>query len=78
MNKRTLGRGLEVTALGFGCMGLNFSYGHALANADSVKLIREAHDVALKSETALLGTGASAGSAVCRGAMAPVFAQGIR
>ncbi|MBB6219390.1 aldo/keto reductase [Rhizobium leguminosarum] len=44
MKTRTLGRGLEVTALGFGCMGLNFSYGHALANADSVKLIRDAHD----------------------------------
>ncbi|RVO69950.1 aldo/keto reductase [Sinorhizobium medicae] len=44
MKKRTLGQGLEVTALGFGCMGLNFSYGHALANADSVKLIRDAHE----------------------------------
>jgi aryl-alcohol dehydrogenase-like predicted oxidoreductase len=44
MKKRTLGQGLEVTAVGFGCMGLNFSYGHALANADSVKLIRDAHE----------------------------------
>ncbi len=44
MKKRTLGQGLEVTALGFGCMGLNFSYGHALANTDSVKLIRDAHE----------------------------------
>ncbi|QRM44657.1 aldo/keto reductase [Rhizobium sp. BG4] len=44
MKKRTLGQGLEVTALGFGCMGLNFSYGHALSNADSVKLIRDTFD----------------------------------
>jgi aryl-alcohol dehydrogenase-like predicted oxidoreductase len=36
MKKRTLGQGLEVTALGFGCMGLNFSYGHALANEEIV------------------------------------------
>ena len=43
MQKRQLGNsGLEVSAIGFGCMGLNFSYGHALSNAESVKLIREA------------------------------------
>ena len=44
MKKRTLGQGLEVTALGFGCMGLNFSYGHALANEESIKLVRDAVD----------------------------------
>lgn len=47
MQTRTLGQslgqsGLRVSALGFGCMGLNFSYGHALADADSVALIRQA------------------------------------
>lgn len=42
MKKRTLGQGLEVSALGFGCMGLNFSYGHALSNEDSIKLVRAA------------------------------------
>jgi aryl-alcohol dehydrogenase-like predicted oxidoreductase len=43
MQKRTLGhRGLEVSALGFGCMGLNFSYGHALGKADGITLIRQA------------------------------------
>ncbi|MDR6819897.1 aryl-alcohol dehydrogenase-like predicted oxidoreductase [Neorhizobium sp. 2083] len=44
IKKGTLGRGLEVTGLGFGYMGPNFSYGHVLANADIVKLIRNAHD----------------------------------
>jgi aryl-alcohol dehydrogenase-like predicted oxidoreductase len=42
MKNRTLGQGLEVSAIGFGCMGLNFSYGHALDNNDSIKLIRDA------------------------------------
>jgi aryl-alcohol dehydrogenase-like predicted oxidoreductase len=43
MQKRKLGnRGLEVSAIGFGCMGLNFSYGHALTNQDSITLIRQA------------------------------------
>jgi aryl-alcohol dehydrogenase-like predicted oxidoreductase len=42
MKKRTLGKsGLEVSAIGFGCMGLNFSYGHALEKGDAVALIRD-------------------------------------
>jgi aryl-alcohol dehydrogenase-like predicted oxidoreductase len=43
MNKRTLGRsGLEVSALGLGCMGLSFGYGPATDTRDAVKLIRAA------------------------------------
>jgi len=43
MQKRKLGKsGLEVSAIGFGCMGLNFSYGHALSKHDSIALIRAA------------------------------------
>lgn len=46
MQKRILGKnGLEVSALGFGCMGLNFSYSHALSKADGVALIRQAVDL---------------------------------
>jgi aryl-alcohol dehydrogenase-like predicted oxidoreductase len=45
MQKRKLGNSdLEVSAIGFGCMGLNFSYGHALADQDSVALIRAAFE----------------------------------
>jgi aryl-alcohol dehydrogenase-like predicted oxidoreductase len=45
MEKRKLGKSnLEVSAIGFGCMGLNFSYGHALGEADAIRLIREAVD----------------------------------
>src|SRR3984957_17696950 len=45
MQKRILGKsGLEVSAIGFGCMGLNFSYGHALSKGESVTLIRQAVD----------------------------------
>jgi aryl-alcohol dehydrogenase-like predicted oxidoreductase len=43
--KRTLGRsGLEVSALGFGCMGLNFSYGKALDKQEAIALLRAAVD----------------------------------
>ncbi|QNK02208.1 aldo/keto reductase [Dyella telluris] len=45
MQKRLLGKsGLEVSALGFGCMGLNFSYSHALSDDDAIRLIRDAFE----------------------------------
>ncbi len=44
MHTRTLGReGLEVSALGFGCMGLSFGYGPAIDREDAVALVRAAH-----------------------------------
>jgi aryl-alcohol dehydrogenase-like predicted oxidoreductase len=43
MQKRVLGKSrLEVSAIGFGCMGLNFSYGHGLSKEESITLIRQA------------------------------------
>ncbi len=43
MQKRILGKaGLEVSALGFGCMGLNFSYGKGLEKQEAVTLLRAA------------------------------------
>jgi aryl-alcohol dehydrogenase-like predicted oxidoreductase len=43
MQKRKLGKSnLEVSALGFGCMGLNSGYGHPLSKEDAIKLIRDA------------------------------------
>lgn len=43
MEKRTLGNsGLEVSALGFGCMGLSFSYGPATEKEEAIKVIRAA------------------------------------
>ena len=45
MKKRILGKsGLEVSALGFGCMGLNFGYGqqHSVSKAEGIGLIRAA------------------------------------
>jgi aryl-alcohol dehydrogenase-like predicted oxidoreductase len=45
MKKRTLGRSdLEVSALGFGCMGLSFGYGPALEKQSAISLIREAFE----------------------------------
>ena len=45
MEKRQLGRsGLEVSALGLGCMGLSFGYGPATDRSEAVALISAAHE----------------------------------
>jgi aryl-alcohol dehydrogenase-like predicted oxidoreductase len=45
MQKRTLGKdGLDVSALGFGCMGISFSYGRAASREDGIAIIRAAVD----------------------------------
>ena len=45
MQKRTLGsRGLEVSAIGLGCMGLSYGYGPAVDKQDGISLIRSAFE----------------------------------
>ena len=45
MQKRIFGNsGLEVSALGYGCMGLNFGYGSGISKEEAIKLIRHAFD----------------------------------
>ncbi len=46
MQKRILGKsGLEVSALGLGCMGLSFGYGPATERQDAINLIRKAFEL---------------------------------
>ncbi|MBV4360526.1 aldo/keto reductase [Pinibacter aurantiacus] len=48
MKKRILGnRGLEVSELGLGCMGLTFGYGPATSEADAIALIQKAFDLGI-------------------------------
>src|SRR4051795_9800579 len=43
MQKRVLGKsGLEVSAIGFGCMGLNFGYATSVTKEEGIALIRAA------------------------------------
>ena len=45
MKKRILGKsGLEVSAIGLGCMGLSYGYGPATEKADAIALIRSAFE----------------------------------
>jgi len=46
MKQRKLGtQGLEVSALGLGCMGLSFGYGPAIDKQEAIKLIRRAYEL---------------------------------
>lgn len=44
MNKRILGNVLEVSAIGYGCMGLSHAYGTALEKSAAVRRIRDAYE----------------------------------
>src|SRR5213078_4764036 len=46
MNMRRLGKSeLEVSALGFGCMGISFGYGQPASREEGVAIIRAAVDL---------------------------------
>src|SRR3984957_15489867 len=45
MQKRKLGNKLEVSAIGFGCMGLSYGYGPAVDKQHGISLIRSAFDL---------------------------------
>lgn len=46
MKKRKLGNsGLEVSAIGLGCMGLSYAYGSETKPAEAIKLLRKAFDL---------------------------------
>src|ERR1700761_3918721 len=46
MNKRILGKsGLEVSALGLGCMGLSFAYGPTTEKKKAIELVRKAYEL---------------------------------
>lgn len=45
MNKRVLGRGLEVSAVGLGCMGFSHAYGAPTDKDEAVSMIRNAYEM---------------------------------
>lgn len=48
MKKRKLGNsGLQVSALGLGCMGLSFAYGPAMEKQEAIKLLQGAYDAGI-------------------------------
>ena len=45
MQKRTLGKNLEVSALGLGCMSMTSAYGPPADKGEMIKMLRAAHDL---------------------------------
>ena len=43
MKTRKIGE-LEVSAVGYGCMGLSHAHGYAMEDADAIRVLREAFD----------------------------------
>ena len=55
MQMRELGRsGLQVSAIGLGCMGISFSYATHLSKDEGVKLIRGAVEISSALDSTLV------------------------
>src|SRR5271166_6160012 len=77
MQKRTLGKsGLEVSAVGLGCMGLSFGYGPAADAQDAIKLIRRAAELGVTFFDTAEVYGPYSNEEVVGEALAP-FRQGV-
>lgn len=48
MKYRTLGKDLEVSAVGLGCMGMSHAYGAPADKMEMTKLLEQAIDMVLK------------------------------
>jgi diketogulonate reductase-like aldo/keto reductase len=77
MKKRSLGKsGLEVSALGFGCMGLSSAYGPPTPRPDGVKIIRTAFEQGVTLFDTAEAYGAFANEELVGEAVAPFRDQG--
>src|SRR6476661_8077136 len=73
MQIRTLGKSnLEVSALGFGCMGLSFGYGPATSRGDGIAMIRAAFDAGVTFFDTAEAYGPFANEELVGDALAPV------
>jgi aryl-alcohol dehydrogenase-like predicted oxidoreductase len=72
MQKRKLGStGLEVSAIGLGCMGLSYGYGPAVETSVGVALIRDAYERGVTFFDTAEAYGAGANEALLGEALAP-------
>src|SRR3974377_1053189 len=76
MKKRTLGKNkLEVSALGFGCMGLSSAYGRPVSREDGVAIIRAAFERGITLFDTAEAYGPFANEELVGEALAPVRGQ---
>ena len=72
MKMRKLGQGLEVSALGLGCMGMTGYYGPGVEKPDMIRLIRDAHDRGVTFFDTAEAYGPFANEALLGEALAPI------
>jgi len=73
MKKRSLGKnGLEVSALGFGCMGISFGYGQPTSRDEGVAIVRAAVDAGVTFFDTAEAYGPYANEELLGEALAPV------
>jgi aryl-alcohol dehydrogenase-like predicted oxidoreductase len=72
MQKRTLGNGLEVSALGLGCMGMSFGYGPAGDKQEMISVIRSAVELGVTFFDTAEAYGPFTNEALVGEALAPV------
>src|SRR6202023_2171976 len=76
MKKRALGNsGLEVSALGLGCMGLSFGYGPATDRQEAISLIRSAVELGVTFFDTAEAYGPFTNEAVVGEALSPIREQ---
>jgi pyridoxine 4-dehydrogenase len=76
MQKRTLGNsGLEVSAIGLGCMGLSFGLGEPVSREDGVRLVRAAFDQGVTFFDTAEAYGPGANEELLNEALAPMRDQ---
>lgn len=78
MQKRTLGNsGLEVSALGLGCMGLSFGYGKPTEKNEAIKLLRSAFELGVTFFDTAEAYGPYANEEVLGEALAPFRKEAV-
>jgi len=75
MKTRTLGRNLEVSAIGLGCMGLSYGYGPAVERGEGVALIRAAHERGVTFFDSAEAYGQGANEELLGEALAPIRSE---
>ena len=76
MQKRTLGKGgLEVSAIGFGCMGLNYGLGPGLDKQNAIALIRTAFELGVTFFDTAEAYGPFTNEEIVGEALAPIRSQ---
>lgn len=72
MQKRTLGQGLEVSAIGYGCMGISMAYGLPMDTREAITLLRQTADLGVTFFDSAEAYGPYANEVIVGQALAPI------